>query len=110
MEFPVVYFRGPRPSMGAKAPKAILRVSDTDITLGETTLPYSAMASCTVESMDGIGTVVRIESDFEPLTMMVPRWVLFERLVIINLYQTIQMGQTIDRALQTFKQLNALAT
>ena len=108
MEFPVVYFRGPRPGIAAKAQKAILRVSDTGITLGDMSMPYYAMASCTVQAMDGIGTVVRIESEFEPLTMMVPRCVLFGRLVIINMYRTTQMGQAIDRALQLFKQLEAV--
>lgn len=108
MEFRVVYFRGRRPGIAAKAQIATLRVSDVGIALGEKSIPYFAMASSNIQTMDGIGTVVRIESEFEPLTVMVPRFVLFGRLVIINQYQTFQMGQAISQALQMSKQLNAV--
>jgi len=108
MEATVVYYFGDRPSFSAKAQTATMRVSDQEVSVGETRIPYSTMSLCETRMLDGIGTTIRIESDQPPLTIMVPRAVLFRRLVIINHLRTFEMHQIISQALSRFQQLAGL--
>jgi len=98
----VVYFFDPRPPRGSKPPRGVLRLTKGGLHLSgdeEWTIPYSDVTKAETKKLDGIGTIVRIESNLPALNLMVPRWVLFNALVVIDRGGTIRLGRDLQAAL-----------
>lgn len=103
-QFQVFFYFGARPARGSKAEPATLTLTDQGIEVGGNRIPFLAMASCEVKKLDGIGTVVRIESEMQTLTTAVYRWLLFgNRLVVINLIATKRLAASVNQGLNAFR-------